>query len=294
MSDANFNNTNKKASTAASGASSVWQFDSSTTMSDPGDKKMRLNNADPTLATQMAISVVNANDLDVTLLLSLITINDVVLMKEAQDSSRSEIYSASANPTDNTSWFLIPLTFADQGTGGIRTGKDISITFIASDQAPAAFSNFDANDAIFPSSDPAAADSRNGHPIIAFDDTVAENIVFSSLVSEDYKAGNIFIDIDWVAETAITGGVTWGIEIERNDPAGNNIDSDAFATQQTANSTTSGTSGILTRTTIPLTQVLAASIEAGDSYRMRLERVVGDGGDDMVGDAQVLNVTVRQ
>lgn len=154
--------------------------------------------------------------------------------------------------------------------------------------------SFNANDALFPSSNPAVADSRNSHPLLAFDDVTAENVVFSSLMSEDYSGGDISIDIDWVAETATSGGVTWGIEIERNAASGNDIDSDSFAAQQTSNSTTNGTSGVITKTTITLTQAQADSITAGDSYRMRLQRVTGDGGDNMTNDAQVLNIAVRQ
>lgn len=153
--------------------------------------------------------------------------------------------------------------------------------------------SFNANDAVYPSSNPAVADSRNGHPIISFDDTVAENVLFSSMASLNYSGGDVTVTIDWVAETATTGGVTWGVEIERNAAAGTDIDSDSFDTQQTETSTTNGTSGIITRTTIILTQAEADAVEALDSYRMRLQRVVGDGGDDMTGDAQVLRVGVR-
>jgi len=75
---------------------------------------------------------------------------------------------------------------------------------------------------------------------------------------------------------------------------GQDIDADGFATQQTATSTTNGTSGIVTRTTITLTQAQADSIAAGDTYRLRLERVATDGGDNMSGNAEVLRVIVRQ
>lgn len=152
---------------------------------------------------------------------------------------------------------------------------------------------FDANDAIYPASDPAVADSRNGHPIISFDDTVAENVLFNPAMFSSYSGGDISVDIDWVAETATTGGVTWGIEIERNAPGGNDIDSDSFDTQQTGTSATNATSGVITRTTITLTQAEADAIEASDAYRMRVQRVVGDGGDDMADDAQILRVGVR-
>ena len=153
---------------------------------------------------------------------------------------------------------------------------------------------FDANDATFPSSNPAAANSRNGHPLLAFDDTTAENVIFHDSMSNDYSAGNITVDIDWVAASATTGGVTWGVEFERIAAGGHDIDADSFDTQQTETSTTNGTSGIVTRTSIVLTQAQADSIAAGDAFRLRAQRVTGDGGDDMSGDAQILRVIGRQ
>ena len=151
-----------------------------------------------------------------------------------------------------------------------------------------------ANNAIFPSSNPAGASSRNAHPIMAFDATTAESVSFSSALSRDYSGGDVTIDIDWVAETATTGGVTWGVEVERLNAGGTDIDSDSFDTQQTGNSTTAGTSGIVTRTSITLTNAEADEWAAGDAFRLRLQRVTGDGGDTMTDDAQVLRVVGRQ
>ena len=152
--------------------------------------------------------------------------------------------------------------------------------------------SFDANDAIYPASDPAVASSRNGHPVIAFDDSTAENVIFNDVMSDAYDDGDIDVNVDWVAETATTGGVTWGVEFERNNAGGTDIDSDSFDTQQTANSTTNGTSGIITRTTITLTQAESDDLEAGEAYRMRVQRVTGDGGDTMSDDAQIISVSV--
>jgi len=56
-------------------------------------------------------------------------------------------------------------------------------SFINTGVQPLGFTlHFDANDALFPSSNPAAASSRNAHPIIAFDDTTAENIIFNNTI----------------------------------------------------------------------------------------------------------------
>lgn len=153
--------------------------------------------------------------------------------------------------------------------------------------------HFDANSALFPDSNPAAADSRNSHPVLNFDDTTAESVVFNNTIPNTYSGESINVDIDWVAETATTGGVTWGVEVEANTPGGNDIDSDSFDTQQTGNSDTNATSGIITRTTITLTQAEADAIAANDSFRLRMQRVVSDGDDDMTDDAQIVKLSLR-
>lgn len=156
------------------------------------------------------------------------------------------------------------------------------------------FGPLTANNALFPSANSAGASSRNEHPVLVFDDTTSESVVFSSAISRDYSGVDVIIDIDWVAETATTGGVTWGVEIERLNAGGPDIDSDSFNTQQTGTSTTNATSGIITRTSITLTNAQADAWAAGDSFRLRLQRVTSDGGDTMTGDAQVLRVIGRQ
>ncbi len=155
--------------------------------------------------------------------------------------------------------------------------------------------SFDANMATFPASAPAAATSRNEHPLIAYDATIAEKVVFHGVMSNDYQSGsNLLIDIDWVADTAVIDGVTWGVEIEAIATGGHDIDADSFATQKIGTSTTSGTVGIVTTTTITLTNAEADTIAASDAFRLRVERVTGDSGDDMLGDAQLLRVQARQ
>ena len=153
--------------------------------------------------------------------------------------------------------------------------------------------NFNANDALFPSSNPAVGTSRNGHPILAFGFTVNESVNFASVMSNDYSPGNITVDIDWVSDETDDSCV-WGIQFERNAPGGNNINSDSFATQQTVTTTTSGTAGVIARSSIVLTQAQADAIAAGDSYRLRLERLKTDGADDLSTNAEVVNVIVRQ
>ena len=153
--------------------------------------------------------------------------------------------------------------------------------------------SFGPNDALYAASGPAAK-ARNGHPLINFDPSTAEYVTFHGVMSRDYSAGNVIVDIDWIAETATSGAVVWSVEWERMNAGGTDLDADSFATQQTGTTTTSGTSGIVNRTTITLTQAQADSIAAGDSFRLRLGRVAASGSDTMANDAQLLRVNVRQ
>lgn len=153
-------------------------------------------------------------------------------------------------------------------------------------------SRFTANDAMFPASAPAGGFSRNGHAILTFDDTTDENVVFEDTMSDDYSDGALTVDIHWVAASATSGTVSWDVAFERIADAGQDIDSDGFAAVQTVTEVTDGTSGVTTKTSIAFTQAQADGITAGDAYRLKLTRDVSDG--TMVGDAQVLRVSVRQ
>ena len=154
--------------------------------------------------------------------------------------------------------------------------------------------SFDANDATFPASSPAAATSRNEHPLLAFDDTTAENVVFHGTMSRDYSGGDITVDVDWLAASAAVGDGVWGGQFERLAPGGQDYDADGFAAQQTATSTTNATSGIPNRTSLLFTNAQADLIAAGDRYRFRVQYVATDPGRTMVGDAQFSGLNMRQ
>ena len=153
--------------------------------------------------------------------------------------------------------------------------------------------SFNVNNATFPAANAMGASSRNRHPVLTADDTVNEAAVFNRTMSQDYSAGNVLVDVDWVSDATV-GDVVLGVRFERSAPGGQDIDSDSFAAQQTGTETTAGTSGVKTRTTIALTQAEADSIAAADGYRLEVERVATDGDDDLVGDIEITGVGVRQ
>lgn len=159
--------------------------------------------------------------------------------------------------------------------------------------------DFTGNDAIFPSTDPAGFTSRNENACVTFDDGSEvddEKAIFEGVMSNDYVAGNdIIVDIDWVAETAITGDVVWGIEFELVGVGGGDIDISPFAAMVEASPTaTDVTNGAAARSIITFLSSQVDAVLAGASYRIRITRVTTDVADDMVGDAQMLRIGLKQ
>lgn len=149
-----------------------------------------------------------------------------------------------------------------------------------------------ANNAIFPNTDPANASSRSGLPILEFGIVDDETVDFVLAMSRDYLAGVITTDIDWLSD-AIIGAATWGIQFKVLAP-GAALDSATFTAQRIANTNTDGTVDGVTRTSITSTQAQAGGVAAGDIFVLRVQRVKSDGADDMSEVAQVLGVIGRQ
>jgi hypothetical protein len=154
--------------------------------------------------------------------------------------------------------------------------------------------SFTANEAVFVGASAATGTARNGHSLIAFDDTVNEEIIFESVMSDDYDgAADFIIEPQWAGASAIVGDVKWDAQIERLNEGGADLDVDSFAAVQTVTEATEGTSGELTYTGITFTNAQADGIQPGESYRLRIIRDAVAGGDDMIGDAQLLSVDLR-
>lgn len=144
--------------------------------------------------------------------------------------------------------------------------------------------------AISPTTNPAGISSRNGHPILTFDDTTGESTVLQSALSRDYSTGNLVVDIVWMSEDQTTGDVRWDVSAERMNT---DLDADSFATAQSATGTCSGTNGITTTTSITFTQAQFDGATAGDAIRIKVARNPSHGDDDMLNDAQLVRVQVR-
>ncbi len=277
----------------------------------PDDWKQSVRAA-TTAAGTLASSFENGDSVDGV---SLVTGNRILIKNQAAGAENG-IYTVNASgaPTranDYTAGISAASTIviAEEGTTNAdmafqctnNVGSDVvgtdALVFAAfgianggSDQ----LASFDANTAVFPATAPAAATSRNEHPLIAYDDTTDENVIFQGLMSRDYSAGSLMVDLNWIAASATTGNVKWNVAFERLAAGGQDLDADGFAAVQTGTSTTNGTSGVITKTSITFTQAQADAIAASDAFRLKVTRDADDGGDTMVGDAQLLRVQIRQ
>ena len=150
-------------------------------------------------------------------------------------------------------------------------------------------------DGLPPAANPTTPDTRNDNPVLEFDATTAESAYFGASLPANYAGGGITATIVWAADTATTGSVVWGLSFERHQDGTDTIASDSFATEQTATSPAPGTAGIYKYRTIAFTNgAQIDSLAVGEHFRVKLRRLPADGADDMTGDAQFVNLELKE
>lgn len=151
-------------------------------------------------------------------------------------------------------------------------------------------------DAILPATNPAAPSQVQGTnfpvPGLAFDATTQETVFFR-FPALSYGSGNVTVSVDWYADTASANGIVFGASlaaITANTDT-TNIETKAFATENTGSDTHLGTTGQRLHS-FDITVSNLDSIAAGDDVTLRLRRVPANGSDTMTGDAIVTRVIV--
>jgi hypothetical protein len=135
----------------------------------------------------------------------------------------------------------------------------------------------------------ATLDTRNSIAVLDFDDASTESAVFVGIMPEGASLGSgLIVNLDFMATTATSGNVRWSVAFER---CNTDLDSDSFDTATAATVATSGTSGIVAVGSITCTAI--DGITAGDLFRLRVQRIGGDGADSMSGDAELVAVEIR-
>ena len=136
----------------------------------------------------------------------------------------------------------------------------------------------------------ATLDTRNSIAVLDYDAATDENAVFVGIMPEAASLGSgLIVRLHWMATTATSGNVRWGVQFERSNT---DLDADSFAAVVEANGAANGTSGILTTTAITVTDF--DGITAGDVFRLKVFRNADDATNDtMTGDAELVAVEVR-
>lgn len=145
-----------------------------------------------------------------------------------------------------------------------------------------------------PASNAATPDTRNGHPVLDFDDTTAESAVFSRILPRHYAGGGITVYVHYSMTSAITGTCGWTVEFERVGDGQQDIDSDGFASAQTITAVTvPGTSGFVDIVNVAISNgANMDSIAAGEGFRIRLKRDVAN--DTAAGDAEFWGMELKE
>jgi len=156
---------------------------------------------------------------------------------------------------------------------------------------------FQAADAFFPASNFAqySAVAGTNFPVasLAFDAATEETVYFQ-VPTMDYGSGNLTINLKWYADTASSGGVTFGASLAciTANTDSTDIETKAFGSENTASDTHLGTTGQrLHEFSITLSNL--DSIATNDYAILKLARKVSDGSDTMTGDCLIVEVGVE-
>ncbi|RKY69317.1 MAG: hypothetical protein DRQ02_01270 [Candidatus Latescibacterota bacterium] len=145
-----------------------------------------------------------------------------------------------------------------------------------------------------PASNPATLDTRNGHPVLDFSDSVIQTAYFSGVMPQHYSGGGVTVYLHWAASTATTGDIDWGVAFERIGDQQQDLDSDGFAaSNQGDNNTVPATAGLVDIVSVAFTDGADMdSVAAGESFRMFVRR--DSASDTASGDAELVKVEIRE
>lgn len=148
-----------------------------------------------------------------------------------------------------------------------------------------------------PTSNYATLDTRNAQPCLDFDASTDESAIFSGVLPRHYSGGGLTVALLWAATSATSGTCRWSVAFERQADEAQDLDSDGFATANTAGATAPGTSGALQYTEIAFTDgAQIDSLAIGERFRIKVIRDADgtSGTDDMTGDAELFAVEIRE
>ena len=148
-----------------------------------------------------------------------------------------------------------------------------------------------------PASSYATFDTRNGVPVLDFDDTTDESAEFGLLMPRAYAGGGITVTVGWMATTATTGTISLDVAFKSVSDDADDLDTKAYAAANNANPTTASASGEVDYATITFTDGADMdSVAAGEYFRMKVLRDA-DGTtstDNLSGDMELIFVEIKE
>jgi hypothetical protein len=151
-----------------------------------------------------------------------------------------------------------------------------------------------------PASNPATLNTRNAVPVLEFDDTTDEEIVFSGFIPRHASASpDVTVTIGWMAaDTTVTPhNVVWQIAFMSVTNDADDLDSKAFASFQTFGADQEASaSGEVAYDELAVSNANADSIAANEYFRLKIRRDADDtsGTDNLTGEAQLVFVEIRE
>lgn len=144
------------------------------------------------------------------------------------------------------------------------------------------------------SANAATPDLRNYHPVLDFDASTNESIVFSGVMPRNYAGGGVTVYIHYAMTSATSGDIDWDAAFERIGDQQQDMDADSFAAVQSVDNTTvPGTSGLVDIVSIPFTNgAQMDSVAVGEGFRLKITRDAVN--DTATGDAELRFVEIKE
>lgn len=124
---------------ADGGSASYYDYvaDTSATSGDPGTGEILWNNVIQTDASELNISHINADGVDINVFLHLLKLNDRIIIQDANDSANFQNWVVNGTYTEVTTYDVVPVsldTSGGTGTTGFANGHPIIVIIISSGQ----------------------------------------------------------------------------------------------------------------------------------------------------------------
>lgn len=143
----------------------------------------------------------------------------------------------------------------------------------------------------------ATLDTRNGYPVLDFDDASDEAAIFRGFMPANYSGGGFTVVVQWMATSATTGTISLDVAFMSVTDDADDLDTKAFAAYNNANPTTASATGEVDYVSITFTDGADSdSVAAGEMFFLKVQRD-GNGTtstDDMSGDMELVMVVVKE